>query len=267
MAKFQPRHSESGFTLVELAIVIVIIGLIIGGVLVGQDMIKAAEIRATISQWEKYNSALNTFRDKFGGYPGDLRNATNFGFNSRTSGTAGATTGDGNSLLEDCAATPGMLVGCENAVFFEDLFIANLIPTNISLATAGLRTTNHAAADDTTGMFPDAEIGGSTVWTVYSTGGRNWYHLAGIDDANAGPDLTNSVQPITAYNMDNKIDDGVANQGIVLSATDRGTMGTGAGIDDGAAGACLASTSTYNTDEDNAGESASPNCQLRIRMN
>src|ERR1700735_3583176 len=70
------RSDERGFTLIELSIVLVIIGLIVGGILVGQDLIKAAETRAQISQIEKYNSAVNTFRGKFGGLPGDLAVST-----------------------------------------------------------------------------------------------------------------------------------------------------------------------------------------------
>src|ERR1700722_5890685 len=76
-----PR-SSSGFTLIELSIVLVIIGLIVGGILVGQDLIKAAEVRAQLSQIEKYNSAVNTFRAKFNAIPGDMAIATakQFGF-------------------------------------------------------------------------------------------------------------------------------------------------------------------------------------------
>jgi prepilin-type N-terminal cleavage/methylation domain-containing protein len=47
------RQGASGFTIIELSIVLVIIGLIVGGVLVGRDLIKAAEVLATISQIEK----------------------------------------------------------------------------------------------------------------------------------------------------------------------------------------------------------------------
>src|ERR1700759_2898335 len=95
------RKGEQGFTLIELSIVLVIIGLIVGGILVGQDLIKAAEVRAQISQIEKYNSAMNTFRAKFAAIPGDMPPAVanQFGFTTGTNcvGTFGQR--DGNGLL------------------------------------------------------------------------------------------------------------------------------------------------------------------------
>lgn len=262
----QKHHIKpnSGFTLVELAIVLVIIGLIIGGVLVGQDMIKSAEIRATISQWERYNTALNTFRDKFGGIPGDLRNATNFGFHDRTSATVGATTGDGNGLLEDCAATAGTLIGCENAVFFDDLATAQMIQEEIA-ADAGLLTANHAAAGTIAGTLPEAEFGGNNFWSVYSLNGQNWFHVSGMDITGAGPTTVDTVEPIEAFNIDNKIDDGIPNSGLARAATDRATEDDASSAD--GAGDCLAAVDAYNTNEDNAGESTSQNCQMMIRMN
>src|SRR5580658_3705227 len=86
--------SEAGFTLIELSIVLVIIGLIVGGILTGQDLIKAAEQRATLAQIEKYNTAVNTFRNKFGGIPGDLPegSAVNFGLAAISATTALCTT-------------------------------------------------------------------------------------------------------------------------------------------------------------------------------
>jgi prepilin-type N-terminal cleavage/methylation domain-containing protein len=49
------NRNRQGFTLVELAIVLVIIGLLVGGILVGQDLIKAATVRTTVSDIEKIN--------------------------------------------------------------------------------------------------------------------------------------------------------------------------------------------------------------------
>src|SRR5665213_703282 len=118
-----------GFTLIELSIVLVIIGLIIGGILVGQDMIKAAEGRAQISQIEKYNSAVHTFQAKFGALPGDMAvsTANQFGFTvgAACAGTQGHR--DGNGLID--GPTPWLLIQTdgETALFWQD----------ISSATAG----------------------------------------------------------------------------------------------------------------------------------
>jgi len=73
-----PDRKQSGFTLIELSIVLVIIGLIVGGVLVGRDLIQAAALRSTMSQMEQYNTAVNAFRLKYNCIPGDCQNATQF---------------------------------------------------------------------------------------------------------------------------------------------------------------------------------------------
>lgn len=67
-----PCATRKGFTLVELSIVLVIIGLIVGGIVIGRDLIHAAGIRATVSQVEKFRAAINTFRAKYGYLPGDM---------------------------------------------------------------------------------------------------------------------------------------------------------------------------------------------------
>lgn len=67
---------HDGFTLVELSVVLVIIGLLVGGVLVGRDMIRAAEIRGILSDYEKYNTAVAAFKLKYNSLPGDMTNAT-----------------------------------------------------------------------------------------------------------------------------------------------------------------------------------------------
>src|SRR5580698_8278077 len=130
--------SEKGFTLIELSIVLVIIGLIVGGVLVGQDLIHAAGVRATISQIEKYNTAVNTFRAKYDCLPGDCANAAQFGFVPRGQ-YAGE--GDGNGVIEGVSANgSGNNNGSyenigETTVFWVDLSQAGLIDGSFTMAS------------------------------------------------------------------------------------------------------------------------------------
>lgn len=60
-----------GFTLVELAIVMTIIGLLIGGILKGQELMQNARQNATIAQVKSYQAAVTLFRDTYASYPGD----------------------------------------------------------------------------------------------------------------------------------------------------------------------------------------------------
>lgn len=65
-------NQQKGFTLVELAIVITIIGLLIGGILKGQQLITNARVTATVNQINAYTAAAVTFYDSYGALPGDM---------------------------------------------------------------------------------------------------------------------------------------------------------------------------------------------------
>ena len=65
------KKNQSGFTLVEIAIVLVIIGLLLGGVLKGKEMIKSAKVKKTVKMADELRAATMTFYDKYGAYPGD----------------------------------------------------------------------------------------------------------------------------------------------------------------------------------------------------
>jgi prepilin-type N-terminal cleavage/methylation domain-containing protein len=67
-------NTQKGFTLVELAIVMTIIGLLIGGVLKGQQLMQNARVTATMAQVKAIEAATTTFRDTYGAMPGDMTN-------------------------------------------------------------------------------------------------------------------------------------------------------------------------------------------------
>src|SRR5215210_5593314 len=66
---------ESGFTLIEIAIVLVIIGLLLGGVLKGQELITGARVRNLIGQQDGIKAAYFGFLDRYRALPGDFKNA------------------------------------------------------------------------------------------------------------------------------------------------------------------------------------------------
>ena len=98
----------------SFSIVLVIIGLIVGGVLVGQDLIQAAAVRATISQIEKFNTAAHAFQLKYSCLPGDCATAGNFGFVARGSA---AGEGDGNGQRNSEAQEAGAIYKWESPQF------------------------------------------------------------------------------------------------------------------------------------------------------
>lgn len=73
------KTDQQGFTFIEMSIVLVIIGLIVGGILMGRDLIRAAEVRATATQLERFNTAVMTFKGKYDCIPGDCANPSQFG--------------------------------------------------------------------------------------------------------------------------------------------------------------------------------------------
>ena len=66
----------SGFSLIELSIVLVILGLLVGGVLGGKSLIRASQLRTVATQRSEFSAAAHTFRDKYFYLPGDMPNAS-----------------------------------------------------------------------------------------------------------------------------------------------------------------------------------------------
>lgn len=102
-------NNEKGFTLVEIAIVLVIIGLLIGGVLKGQAMIQNAKVKRVVKSAEELRAAVYTFYDKYGMFPGDENLAT----------SPPGDTNDGDGL--------GTINGTEYYMVFQDLVLAGII--------------------------------------------------------------------------------------------------------------------------------------------
>jgi prepilin-type N-terminal cleavage/methylation domain-containing protein len=222
-------HGQNhGFTLIEMSIVLVIIGLIIGGTLVGQDLVKTAGARATLAQIEKYNTSANTFKVKYGYIPGDIPDpyASQFGFQPRGT-TEGE--GDGNGVIEGIVPNGQSYYGVgeaggETVMFWADLSAARMIDGGFSLASPTTEYNGGAIGTATfPSIFPAARIGNGSYILAYSNNGTNYFLIEAVTQIAHVPYINTTGQiagltPAQAYNIDKKIDDGLPTTGHVTAA-------------------------------------------------
>ncbi|MCC6358741.1 MAG: hypothetical protein IT450_08365 [Phycisphaerales bacterium] len=207
---------------------VVVIGLLLGGIVIGQELISAAGIRATIAQVEKYNSAVYTFRDKFGGMPGDLLapDAAAFGLFRLHDGLE-VPNGDGLIDLLT-AAHPNRAFSGEVPVFWRHLSETGLIGDSLGLVGNSDVDTDGTLSGAVTLIeqsMPRARIGRGNFITVYSAGGVNYYEINAITRISAQgvyTALSPALLPAEAYSIDQKTDDGAPNSGVVVA---RGAFG------------------------------------------
>ncbi|HQU88166.1 MAG TPA: prepilin-type N-terminal cleavage/methylation domain-containing protein [Denitromonas sp.] len=109
--KSTPRKYQRGFTLVEIAVVLVIIGLLLGGVLKGQELINNAKVKSLVQEFNNVSTMIYGYQDRFRFLPGDdpqvvnhvngtlaTTPASSIG-NSRIDGTWNSTTATDESFL------------------------------------------------------------------------------------------------------------------------------------------------------------------------
>jgi prepilin-type N-terminal cleavage/methylation domain-containing protein len=172
------KAKQTGFTLVEIAIVLVIIGLLLGGVLKGQSMIENAKIRNVINDLNSVQAAFYAYRDRFNAVPGDDAAATvHFG--------AGVTNGGGNGVIAGAYNATVPAAGTESSNFWQHV-----------------RSAGFMKGAPTSGVPPQAATGG----------------MIGVQDSPyglTGPAVCVSIDSTYAQGIDAAIDDGDATTGDV----------------------------------------------------
>ena len=148
---------EADFTLVELAIVMIIIGLLIAGVLKGQALIQNARVTSTVAQLKAIDAAVSTFKDTYASLPGDMTTPATRLPNCALACSGAGGTGDGK-----LGNAPGVNpIGTDSEGFFPMLGAANLL-TGLQTAAIGSTVIN--------ANYPAAKIDTAVIYPSWKTG-------------------------------------------------------------------------------------------------
>jgi prepilin-type N-terminal cleavage/methylation domain-containing protein len=184
------RRSQSGFTLIEIAIVLVIIGLLLGGILKGQELINSARVKSLASDFRNIPVFIYGYQDKFRALPGD-DSAVVMHLTNAIAATTGGTTGNG--VIE--GAWDSTTTTVESYLFWQHVRLAGLAPGTTTVGAADYPPLN--AAGGRLGVQSAAPFTSMTSGTYFicSTG----------------------ISGRFAKQLDTQLDDGVPNTGSMQS--------------------------------------------------
>ena len=162
------QHKQSGFTLVEIAIVLVIIGLLLGGVLKGQEMINNAKIKSVINDMKSVPTAYYAYMDRYRAIPGDDSQAS-------TRFATLATNGNGDGAIGGTYTTQNWTI--ESTYFWRHTGLAGfttgptdqqstVLPNNSVGGLLGVQSQVGAAGNATYGMTGPVVCAGNVPWKI-----------------------------------------------------------------------------------------------------
>lgn len=242
-----PLSPQRAFTLVELSIVLVILGVLIGGILTGQGLIRAAELRSVMTDANNYTAAAANFRSQYRYQAGDMPNAASY--------WSGASNGNADSQI----------TGNERFQFWAQLNAAGLVEQRFS-GVAGSGGANDFVLGGNTPASRQPSAGFAVTYANLAASGT--HYAVNLDNAltfgagmgsNAGEPTNAALTPTDAFTLDSKADDGIPGMGKwVANLTGGGNFGTATACSTDASGTVY--TGIYRT------TSASVACSFFIMM-
>lgn len=219
-----------GFSLLEMSIVLIVIGLIVGGVLLGRSLLVSSQLQTVITDADNYIKAIGNFKQAYNGLPGDLPTATTlWGTDSSGCPNGGGATGTCNGNGEGMVGpycSGGVpytsTYGYESFRAWQHLSLAGLVSTSLSpLSTSGFYTVSPGV------NVPRGSIENSgfnlmwiddpslcSNWLGLPTGSGRWGNVLTLASGNTNG---NSLTPEQAEGIDKKVDDGYPATGNIRS--------------------------------------------------
>ena len=197
------KKRNTGFTLIELSIVLVIISLIVGGVIGGKVLIRSSELRNIISDLYSYDTAINTFNLQYDALPGDFREAASY-WPACLDDDTNTCNGNGNSVYTLKAGKS------ENIRAWQHLGLSKILSDDFVGINTGIREE----------MYPETSMG--ILIDVSSFG----YSESAINQSiygKSGNALVfyglQEVENNVFINIDKKADDGIADTGRIYGVS------------------------------------------------
>jgi len=182
-------RKQSGFTLIEIAIVLVIIGLLLGGILKGQELINSAKVKSLATDFRTIPVFIYGYQDKFRSLPGDDAQATTH----LVSGGSAITNGNGNGIIDGSwDDTSG-----EAFNFWQHVRLAGLAPGPTNTADPSYRPKNSEGGTLGIQGAPNVPI----------TGLRGTYVMC-----------SSGILGKFVLQLDTTLDDGTTNTGSMMAA-------------------------------------------------
>lgn len=213
---------RGGFSLVELSIVLVILGLLVGGILAAQSLIRASEVRSVGTDLDKFNRATYAFRDKYFALPGDMTNAVSF-WGAQAGGTANGPDSTCGALTTP--STTALTCNGDGNGKIGDLGMVETLRAWQHLANAGLIEGVYSGVPGSAGIFDTVpglnspasrtpNVGYSIMWrgpvsgnsNLFDGSYMNWIRVGSYSANNSTIGL--AFRPEEVWNIDTKIDDG-----------------------------------------------------------
>lgn len=222
-------NERDGFSLVELAISISVIGLVLASVIKGQEVIENARVARTLAQVKSYQAAMLSFKDLYAGYPGDLLDAKSV--LPGCSSNVDCENGNGNGKIETDSLNPdwdySMYFGAgaapEAYYAWKQLALAEMISdVNVNINADGGSSASlgfgqaypKSSFDGGFSAFFDDDFRPDDFNLKRSGHFFRLFNGSFISGGNSAGHL----RPLVAMAMDRKIDDGLPYSGLVLAA-------------------------------------------------